>query len=60
MFSGAVLTLSLGDRALQNVFKLPMPVLENSATNITSHSSYGRCINSSSLIIIDEASMHLL
>ena len=44
-------------RTLHNVFKSPMPILENSVANITANSSYGRYINSSSLIIIDEVSM---
>ena len=44
-------------RTLHNVFKLPMPILENSVANITSNSSYVRYVNSSSLIIIDEVSM---
>ena len=43
-------------RILHNVFKLPMPILENSLANITANSSYGRYINSS-LIIIDVVSM---
>ena len=39
-------------RILHNVFKLPMPILENSVANI----SYVGYINLSSLIIIDEVS----
>jgi hypothetical protein len=34
-----------------------MPILENSVANIIANSSYGRYINSSSLIIINEVSM---
>ena len=34
-----------------------MPILENSIANITANSSNARYINSSSLLIIDEASM---
>lgn len=56
-FSGIASTLLLGGRTLHNVFKLPIPVLENSVANVTANSSYGRYINSSSLIIIDEISM---
>ena len=41
-------------RTLHNVFKLPIPILENSVANITANSRY---INSSSLIIIEEVSM---
>ena len=40
-------------RTLHNVFKLPMPILENSVANI----SYVRYINISTMIIIDEVSM---
>ena len=42
---------------LHNVFKLPMHILENFVANSTANSSYGRYINSSSLIIIDEVYM---
>jgi hypothetical protein len=56
-FSGIASTLLLGGRTLHNVFKLPIPILENSVANITANSSYRRYINSSSLIIIDEVSM---
>jgi PIF1 helicase. len=45
------------ERTLHNVFKLPIPILKNSVANITANSSYGRFINSSLLIIIDEVSM---
>ena len=44
-------------RILHNVFKLPMPILENSVANITAYISYVPYINLSSLIIIDEVSM---
>ena len=47
-------------RILHNVFKLPIPILENSVANITANSSYGRYINLSLLIIIDEVSMRPL
>ena len=33
-FSGIALTLLLGGRTLNNVFKLPIPILENSVANI--------------------------
>ena len=42
------------------MFKLPIPILENSVGNITASSSYGHYIKSSSLIIIYEVSMCLL
>jgi len=32
-------------RILHNVFKLPMPILENSVANITANISYVRYIN---------------
>ena len=57
VFSGIASTTLLGGRTLHNVFKLSIPILENSVANITANSSYGRYINSSSLIIIDEVSM---
>ena len=44
-------------RTLHNVFKLSMPILENSVAYITANISYVRYINLSSLIIIDEVSM---
>ena len=56
-FSGIVSTFLLGGRTLHNVYKLSIPILENSIANITASSSYGRYINSSSLIIIDEVSL---
>ena len=39
------------------LFKLSMPILENSVPNITANISYVRYINLLSLIIIDEVSM---
>ena len=39
------------------MFKLPMPILENSVANITTNISYVLYINLLSLIIIDEVSM---
>lgn len=56
-FSGITLTLLLGGKTLHSVFKLRILLLANSLANITANSSYGRYINSSSLIIIDEVSM---
>ena len=44
---------------LYTMFKLPMPILENSVANITANISYARYINLPSLIIIDEVSMCL-
>ena len=55
-FSGIASTLLLGGRTLHNVFKLPTPILEISVAINTVNGSYGRYINSSSLIIIDEVS----
>lgn len=56
-FSGIASTLLIGGRTLHNIFKLPIPVLENSVANVTSNSTQGRYINSASLILIDEISM---
>lgn len=56
-FSGIASTLLIGGRTLHNVFKLPIPVLENSVPNISPNSAQGRFINSASLILIDEISM---
>ena len=55
--SGIVSTLLFGSRTLHNVFKLPIPILENYVANITPNSSFSCYINSSSLITIDEVSM---
>ena len=43
-------------RIFHNVFKLPIPILENPVANIIANVSYGRYISSSSLIIIAEVS----
>lgn len=56
-FSGIASTLLIGGRTLHNVFKLPIPILENSVPNISPNSVQGRYINSASLILIDEISM---
>lgn len=56
-FSGIASTLLTGVRTIHNIFKLPIPVLENSVANINKNSSYGHFINQASLIIIDEISM---
>lgn len=48
-FSGIASTLLLGGITLHNVFKLPIPITENSGANINAISCYGRYINSSSL-----------
>ena len=44
-------------RTLHNVFKLLMPILENSVANIIANISYVPYVNISPLIIIDEVSM---
>lgn len=56
-FSGIVSTLLIGGRTLHNVFKLPIPILDTSVSNVTPNSKEGRYINSASLILIDEISM---
>lgn len=56
-FSGIASTLLIGGRTLHNAFKLPIPILDTSVSSITMNSSYGRMIDSASLIIIDEISM---
>lgn len=56
-FSGIASTLLIGGRTLHNVFKFPIPILENSVSSITPNSIQGQFINSASHIIIDEVSM---
>lgn len=56
-FSGIASTLLQGGRTMHNVFKLPVPILEDSVSSITANSADGRLLMSASLIIIDEVSM---
>ncbi|XP_046808269.1 ATP-dependent DNA helicase PIF1-like [Lucilia cuprina] len=56
-FSGIASTLLIGGRTLHSVFKIPIPVLENSVSSITANSPQSSFINSASLIMIDEISM---
>lgn len=56
-YSGIASTLLINGRTLHNVFKLPIPILDNSTANVRPNSSHGRYINAASLVIIDEYSM---
>lgn len=56
-FSGIASTLLIGGRTLHNVFKLPIPILENSVSSVTANSAQGQYIHSAALILIDEAFM---
>lgn len=56
--SGIASTLLISGRTMHNIFKLPIPILENSVSSITANSVQGRFINSASLITIDEISMY--
>jgi len=56
-FSGIASTLLIDGKTLHNVFKLPIPLLDTSVSNVTPNSAQGQYINSASLILIDEISM---
>ncbi|XP_071035280.1 uncharacterized protein [Parasteatoda tepidariorum] len=56
-FSGIAASLLEGGRTLHNVFKLPIPLLENAVSGITANSRHAIRLLQSSLIIIDEVSM---
>lgn len=56
-FSGIASTLLIQGRTLHNVFKLPIPILENSVSSLSVNSAQAQFIKSASIIIIDEISM---
>lgn len=56
-YTGIAATLLPGGRTLHSVFKIPIPILENSVSRINPTSSDAQYLKSVSLIIIDEAPM---
>nr|XP_015922387.3 ATP-dependent DNA helicase PIF1 [Parasteatoda tepidariorum] len=56
-FSGIAASLLEGGRTLHNLFKLPIPLLENYVSGIPANSRHAIRLLQSSLIIIDEVSM---
>src|SRR6266536_2141880 len=56
-YTGIAASLLEGGRTLHNIFKLPIPLLDNSVADIKPNSIYGKYLDKADLIIIDEASM---
>ena len=56
-WTGIATTLMIEGRTVHGLFKLPVPVLENSTCNVPPTSEHAELLRALDLIIIDEASM---
>jgi len=56
-WTGIATTLMIDGRTVHGLFKLPVPVLENSTCNVPPTSEHAELLRGINLIIIDEASM---
>ena len=56
-WTGIAATLLIGGRTVHSLFKLPVPLLDNSSCNVSPTSSYAAMLRDVSLFIVDESSM---
>ncbi len=56
-WTGIAITFMTEGRTVHGLFKLPVPVLENSTCNVPSRSEHDMYLRGIDLIIIDETSM---
>ena len=56
-WTGIAATLLIGGRTVHSLFKLPIPLLDNSSCDISPTSNYAAMLRGISLFVVDESSM---
>ncbi|XP_065642149.1 ATP-dependent DNA helicase PIF1-like [Hydra vulgaris] len=56
-WTGIAVTLLTNGSTLHGLFKLPVPILDNSTCNVTPNSIHGHFLSQASLFLLDETSM---